>query len=266
VYERNSDSVSVVVPVYNSAGCLRQLTEAVYAALSEGQWLDFELILVNDGSIDASWSVISALADENDWVKGINFTSNYGQQHATVSGIRAAVNDIIVTMDDDLQYPPFEILELLRKLQEGYDLVYGTPRNVKQTFLRVLGSSATRMLLERQMGRKAAHQISSFRAFRSVLAHAFTSYESSSVHIDLLLFWATNSFTSVPVRHEVRKFGRSGYTFSKLVKQAFAMITGSNQSSTSSRRVEKLSYIVRYRKFSVSDDSKAPERMQELRR
>ncbi len=217
-------SVSVVVPVYNSAGSLRQLVEAVYTVLSAEQGLKFELILVNDFSIDACWSVISALVDEHDWIKGINLARNYGQHNATLCGIQAAVNDVIVTIDDDLQYPPSEILKLLRKLQEGYDLVYGRPRKVEQRLWRVLGSSVVRILLEREMGCEAARQMSAFRAFRSVLVRTSAFHRGPLVHIDLLLTRATSNFTSVTVRHEVRKLGKSGYTFVKLVKHAFALI------------------------------------------
>ena len=90
-----------------------------------------ELILVNDESADNSWAVVQELANRHAWIRGINLMRNYGQHNALLCGIRLAKFPMIVTMDDDLQTPPEEIPGLLAKLAEGYDVVYGTPRNAE---------------------------------------------------------------------------------------------------------------------------------------
>src|SRR5579871_5967812 len=118
--------VSVVVPVYNSEGSLPLLIERLSSVLEPGVSLG-ELILVNDGSVDGSWKTIQQFAAKYPWVHGYNLMRNCGQHNALLCGIRAALYPLIVTVDDDLQTPPEEIPRMLLKLEEGYDVVYGTP-------------------------------------------------------------------------------------------------------------------------------------------
>ncbi len=151
---------------------------------------------------------------------------NYGQHNALLCGIRASQYDVIVTVDDDLQHPPEEIPKLLAKLAQGFDVVYGTPEREEHGFLRDLASLTTKMALQNVMGASIARQVSAFRAFRAEVAGAFSHYEGSFVSIDVLLTWGTNRFAAVPVVHEPRKQGASGYTFRKLITHAMNMMTG----------------------------------------
>src|SRR5215204_1921433 len=111
-------SVSVIVPVYNSEATLASLAERLDSEL-RGQVAALELILVNDGSRDGSWSVVLELTNRYPWVRGIDLKRNYGQHNALLCGIRSATFDVIVTMDDDLQHPPEEIPKLLAILGAG---------------------------------------------------------------------------------------------------------------------------------------------------
>jgi len=218
-------SISVVVPVYNSEGSLpeliRRLENTLGAASSR-----FEVILVNDGSRDRSWDVISQIAQDNDWVRGIDLMRNFGQHNALLCGIRMAKNDIIVTIDDDLQQPPEEIPKLLDKLAEGYDVVYGTPQKEQHGLWRDLASQLTKLALQSAMGAQIARKVSAFRVFRTRLRDAFANYQSPFVSIDVLLTWGTTRFASIQVRHELREVGGSNYTFRKLVTHALNMMTG----------------------------------------
>src|SRR5215471_16888871 len=129
--------LSVVIPVYNSETILPELVPKLLAVLADvGR--RFEVVLVNDGSGDQSWHVIEALVLQHGVVRGINLMRNYGQHNALLCGIRAVRYDVIVTMDDDLQHPPEEIPQLLAKLAEGYDVVYGTPAQEQHGFWRNL--------------------------------------------------------------------------------------------------------------------------------
>src|SRR5918993_5335821 len=105
-------SLSVVVPVYNSEGSLRPLVERLEPVLRDVA-SDFEVLLVNDGSRDGSWSVVEELAAGRPWVRGLDLMRNYGQHNALLCGIRAARHPVVVTLDDDLQNPPEEIPKLL---------------------------------------------------------------------------------------------------------------------------------------------------------
>ncbi|NOT63039.1 MAG: glycosyltransferase family 2 protein [Acidobacteria bacterium] len=218
-------TLSVIVPVYNSAKILPQLVQRLGKVKADNRWL-LELILINDGSKDDSWSVIGDLAEHYPWIHGINLMRNYGQHNALLCGIRQAKNEIIITMDDDLQHPPEEIPKLLSELDKGFDVVYGTPQKEQHGFWRDTASQSTKLVLQSAMGADVARSITSFRAFRSSLREAFASYSGSYVFLDALLTWGTTRFSALPVRHDPRESGMSNYNFRKLIVHALNMITG----------------------------------------
>lgn len=218
-------SLSVVIPVFNgeqSIPILISRLEPVLSSLTD----EYEVILVNDGSRDNSWETICQLAQSHSWVRGINLMRNYGQHNALLSGIREASHDIVVTMDDDLQHPPEEIPRLLSKLNEGYDVVYGTPQRERHGLWRDLASQITKLALQTAMGVDVARSVSAFRVFRTQLRDAFAAYSGPFVSIDVLLTWGTTRFAAVRVRHDNRTLGVSNYTFGKLVTHAINMATG----------------------------------------
>lgn len=218
-------TLSIVVPVYNSEKSLPLLIEQLSGVLP-GLVAQYEVILVNDGSRDQSWRVISELAQQYSFVRAINMMRNYGQHNALLCGIRQAYGDVIVTMDDDLQHPPEEIHKLLAKLDEGYDVVYGTPQHEKHGLLRDFASQFTKLALQSAMGAATARQVSAFRAFRTIVRQAFETYHAPFVSIDVLLTWGTTRFIAIPVREDERTIGVSNYTFLKLVTHALNMTTG----------------------------------------
>lgn len=218
-------SISVVVPVYNSEGTLGALVNRLGPVLS-ATGDPYELILINDGSLDRSREVALQLAAQHDWIVVIDLMRNYGQHNALLCGIRAARGDTIVTMDDDLQNPPEEIPKLLAKLADGYDAIYGTPVRQQHGIWRDLASTATKLALQGAIGAQTAGQVSAFRAFQTRLREAFADYRGAFVSIDTLLTWGTTKFGAVPVRHEPRTVGVSNYTFRKLLAHSLNMMTG----------------------------------------
>lgn len=219
------ESVTVVIPVYNSETTLVSLVSRLREVLPS-VCDHYEAILVNDGSSDASWSVIEQLARDNDWVHGLKLRRNYGQHNALLCGIRAARHSVIVTMDDDLQHPPEELPRLLTKLAEGFDVVYGVPIKMPHSWWRNLSSRVTKWALANAMGNPNIRDIDAFRAFRSELRDAFANYASPNLLLDVLLSWGTTSFASVPVEHLERAKGRSNYNIPKLIDQTMLMLTG----------------------------------------
>lgn len=217
--------LSIVIPVYNSEQSLPPLLEQLALVLPTLAPA-FEVILVNDGSRDNSWSLITTLIPRFPFVRAINMMRNYGQHNAILCGVRHAQGDVIVTMDDDLQHPPEEIHKLLDKLNEGYDVVYGTPHKEGHGFLRDLASQATKLALQSAMGAATARKVSAFRAFRTIVRQSFATYHAPFLSIDVLLTWGTTRFSSVTVREDERTLGTSNYTFGKLVTHALNMATG----------------------------------------
>lgn len=217
--------ISIVVPVYNSEGSLLDLIARLRPVL-EGMGRPHEVVLVNDGSRDGSWKVIEKLSQGNDWVRGIDLMRNHGQENALLCGIRAARYDTTATIDDDLQNPPEEIPRLIAKLEEGFDVVYGTPVKEQHGLFRDLASIITKLVMQEAMGAKNARNVTAFKVFRTQLREAFSRYRSPHVSIDVLLTWGTQNFGSLTVRHDARKVGQSNFTFRKLVRHAINMLTG----------------------------------------
>jgi len=143
--------ISFVVPVYRSADSLAELHRRIRSAFETDE-RGFEVVFVEDCGGDESWAVICQLASADPQVRGFRLSRNFGQHSALLCGIRAALGDVIVTLDDDLQHAPEEIPRLLAKLDEGYDVVYGPPERERHGLLRNLASQITKLTLEGAMG------------------------------------------------------------------------------------------------------------------
>lgn len=218
-------TISVVVPVYNSQDTLEELVRRLKAVLAPIT-TEYEIVLVNDGSRDRSWERVQALSAAHPEVRGIDLMRNYGQHNALLCGIRTARFDVIVTIDDDLQHPPEEIPLLLAKLSEGHDVVYGTPKELPHSLWRNLMSRFTKRAMAIAMGIHNIQDISAFRCFRTDLRNAFSSYQSPNLLLDVLLSWGTTKFAAVTVDHRPRLIGKSNYNFLKLFNQALLILTG----------------------------------------
>ena len=221
----NKRSISVIVPVYNSEQTLVALHKRLNSVCTKLAG-EFEIIFVNDGSVDNSWEEIKILEEKNPSVIGVNLMKNFGQHNALLCGIRKAKYELIATLDDDLQNPPEELPKLIEKLNEDFDVVYGKPDKEQHGLFRNISSVITKIALKTTMGVENAKNVGAFRVFRTQLREAFKQYSGSFISIDVLLTWGTNRFTAVPVKIDDRQFGRSNYTFSKLFVHALNMITG----------------------------------------
>jgi glycosyltransferase involved in cell wall biosynthesis len=217
-------NISVVVPVYNGSDSLPLLVDEVEKVLPDVAGA-FELVLVNDGSPDQSWQVISELAGSHPLVRGIDLMRNYGQHNATLCGVREACYEVIVTMDDDLQNPPREIPKLLDKLAEGYDVVYGVARKRQQVWWKNLASVVIKRAIAYVMGLRTVRDIGAFKAFRADLRRSFEDFNSPDVLVDVLLSWGTSRFASVTVEEAPRTVGKSNYNLFKLIKVSLLVLT-----------------------------------------
>lgn len=219
-----ADGVSILVPVYNSADSITELTERLTATLS-ALTTKYEILLIDDGSQDTSAEVILQLVGRDRHVKGVRLARNYGQHNALLSGIRRVSFPITVTIDDDLQNAPEDIPLLLEVLKDC-DVVYGCPESEVHNWWRAMASRATKLALAESIGNGVIKDVSAFRAFRTHLRDGFATYNNPFVCIDVLLSWTTTNFRSVSVTHHSRAYGKSTYTARKLIAHAFNMITG----------------------------------------
>lgn len=220
-----NNSISIIIPVYNSAKILPELVERLNKSLNT--LIDqYEILLINDGSKDNSWEIIQSLSSKIPAVNGINLMRNYGQHNALLCGIRNAKNEYLVTMDDDLQHPPEEIHKLFNEIQKGFDVVYGIPQKLVHYKWRNFFSKLTKNLLAKFLGIKRIKYISAFRIMRREVRKGFEDFNSPNVIIDALLTWGTEKFSTVEVYEQPRAQGRSNYNFFKLVKISMVILTG----------------------------------------
>ena len=203
---------------------MRRLTDVAAAC---GR--DHEIVLVNDGSTDDSWRRIRALRAHDERVRSVDLVRNFGQHNALLAGIRLARYPVVVTLDDDLQNPPEEVPKLLAKLDEGWDVIYGSasPSEYGRFGLwRKLATQLTKLALKTAMGSDTARQASAFRAFRTSVRDAFADYRRP-IRVDRRP--TDMGDDAVHSRHgppRARADGTSGYTFRKLVTHAMNMATG----------------------------------------
>ena len=232
--------ISLVCPVYCSAQTLRILVDQICACLN-GVY-KFEILLIDDRSPDSSWLEIVQISRENSAVRGIRLGRNVGQHGALLAGIRSARFDKIVTIDDDLQNPPSEVIKLVQTLDSNGGVVYGVSADVKQKMWRRASSIGAKQLFKKFLGFDSAVNISSFRAFETNLRDAFSGEIGPSVSIDSLLTWSTSTFCSIEVQHHPRLQGKSHYSFRKLVR--FMIDTATSYSVVPLRLATTLGSIV----------------------
>lgn len=207
---------SVVIPVFNSAATMSELCSRIHNVFIS---LDrpYEIILVDDGSTDASWAEIEKIKiSGNSNISGIKLSKNFGQHNAILCGFNFCKGDLIITMDDDLQHPPEEIPKLLLKYEETKaDVVYGMPLDKKHSSMRKAGSYFVRSTSEHSSSKVQGG--SSFRLIKRSLTDTIkNNHNHNFLFLDAILGWYTGNFASIEVSHAPRKAGRSGYTFQKL--------------------------------------------------
>jgi len=234
---RYQPGVSIVVPTYKSPTTLTELVERTELLGLNA----FEIIIVDDGNNDATWEQIGLLSQTNKSVVGLRLGRNFGQHSALLAGVRKAKYSQIVTIDDDLQNPPEEIPNLLAKLVNGVDVVYGVSTQVRQNVWRRFTSRTAKAIFAKVLGFESAISISSFRAFRTQLREGFAGELGPHVSLDALLTWSTSRFSTLEVEHHARRVGKSNYSFTKLVR--FMLDTATSYSTRPLRLATTLGFI-----------------------
>ncbi len=210
-------SISVVVPVYNSENSLEHFYNVLSMELKK-ICRDYEIIMVDDGSIDSSYEKMMELHSIDSRVKIIELQGNFGQQNALMCGFHYSTGEYIVTLDDDLQHPPEEIYKLKKKIDEGYDVVYGIPIIKQHSVYRKIGSKMTDYLFNKICLKPRNIKIGSFRIIRRNIVNEIIKDSTSFVYISAITFRITNNVSNIIVNHNAREYGKSNYNFYKLLK------------------------------------------------
>lgn len=209
--------ISVVIPVYNSEESVALVVEETRKAFAEWE-IDHEIILVNDGSRDNSWSIIEALAQKHDNITAINFLKNYGQHNALLCGLKYSKGDYVVTIDDDLQNPPREIIKLIEKSRDGHDLVMGKFIEKKHSLFRRVGSKFVQYLNRKVFGYDPSLTLSNFRLIHKDVVQRVINYKTSFPYIPGLVLMFSSRQANVFVEHNERTHGVSNYNIVRILK------------------------------------------------
>lgn len=218
---------SVVVPVYNSEHTLEELYHRLEKVFRETLKEDFELILVDDGSKDRSYEIMEKLRSRDHRVKIIQMARNFGQHPALLCGFAHVKGDFVVTMDDDLQHQPEELPKMVRVMEErpDVDVIIASYEGRKHGPIRKLGTKVSVWATSKMLGKDPNLQITSYRLIRRFLVDAMLQTNTYLPQIGNLLVLSSNRIINVPVQHADRAYGKSGYSFKRLVKDLIYDIT-----------------------------------------
>lgn len=208
--------VSFVIPCYCSEATLEDVVKEIETTACAIQ-RSYEIILVNDNSPDKTFSIIERVAKRNPHIIGIELARNFGQHAALMAGFRYASGEYIVCLDDDGQTPANEVGKLLDKLDEGYDVVYASYDQKKQTGFRNWGSAVNSKMTEVMLGKPKNLVINSYFAMKHFIMEEMLHYEHCYPYVVGLVLRTTNNICNVPVHHRERQQGTSGYTIKKLI-------------------------------------------------
>lgn len=209
--------LSIVVPLYNEEDSVEELLARI---LEVGKEFDFpyEIIFVDDGSKDKTWDLIGQLKETTPHLRAIKFRRNYGQTSAMAAGIEYAWGQIIVTMDGDLQNDPSDIPLLLKKIDEGFDIVSGWRKNRKDHFSRVIPSRIANAIISFTTGVRLHDYGCSLKAYRKECINSLKAYGEMHRFFPALASMTGARVTEVPVTHHPRIYGVSKYGFNRIFK------------------------------------------------
>jgi glycosyltransferase involved in cell wall biosynthesis len=216
--------LTVVIPVYNAEKSIEILIDELIKVLTN---ISFEIILVNDGSIDLSAKICKSLSAKYKNIKYIGLRKNFGEFNAVICGLNYAQGAYSVIIDDDFQNPPSEILKLLNEAENNdFDVVYSYYKEKKHSFTRNLGSSLVNNLTSYLLKKPKDLYLSSFKIIKKEVVQEIIKFETPYTYIDGLIFQVTNNIGKTEVLHNERSSGESNYTISKLISLFLTIIFG----------------------------------------
>jgi undecaprenyl-phosphate 4-deoxy-4-formamido-L-arabinose transferase len=209
--------ISIVVPVYNSEKTIEKLCEKIIINMNSHNF-DYEIILVDDNSRDKSYNLMKQLHNNYNNITCIKLRENAGQQNALLCGLRYGLGNYFVTIDDDLQYNPDDIIELYIKMQEGYDVVYGVPSRKQHNKYRNSGTYIKEWMFSVMLGKPRAIRLTSYRIMTKNIVNQIKLETASYVYLSATILKYTKNIANVEINHYDRQFGKSNYNFKKLLK------------------------------------------------
>lgn len=221
------EKYSIVIPVFNSAMCIDDLTSRIIHVMESNNF-EYELIFVDDGSIDNSWLTIKIIKEKYpDRIRAIKLSRNFGQHNATICGINHAGGNYIITIDDDLEYNPDDIPTLIETIKnKDSDVVYGVGKQSKSLIRHLL--SMIILFIVRKINGENTARGSSFRIIRVELAKRIAGHSNHFSMIDEFITWYTEKVSFISITREKSKKQKSGYSVVGLSKMVLETIVFSS--------------------------------------
>ncbi|HAP69504.1 MAG TPA: glycosyltransferase [Flavobacteriales bacterium] len=215
--------LSLCIAVYQEEEVILTFISEVTKELERLQ-VDYEIIFVDDGSTDKTVSLISEAIKDNTQIRLIEFSYNHGKQAAITAAIAHAKGGTLLYMDPDLQDPPHEIGQFLKKMDEGYDLVFGVRKEKKDSLLNRLYSKVFWSSLNTYTGLQIPKGLAVMRMFNREFADQFLSYKEQNRFIEGIFMRIGMNYTTIKIDQEERRAGTTKYNFKKKMKLAFDAI------------------------------------------
>lgn len=220
----SSRSVSIIVPVYNEQDALDALFEEI-GRIAEAERYDLQVIFVDDGSTDASWSRIVSLAERDRRVGGVRFRRNAGKAAALMAGFAAAKGDIVFTMDADLQDPPEEMPRLIEKLDAGYDVVSGWKKQRLDPWHKVYPSRVFNKIISMTTGVSLHDHVCGLKCYRRKVLSDLRIYGELHRFLGVLSAAKGYRVAEIPTLHRKRTTGVGKYGVSRFAKGFLDLVT-----------------------------------------
>jgi len=215
---KSNTHISIVIPAYNEEDNIPILYEKLKGVL-ERLGREYEVIFVDDGSVDRTWERLKEIAEKDQRVKLIRFRKNYGQTAAMYAGFQHVSGEVVITMDADLQNDPEDIPMLLQKLEEGYDIVSGWRKDRKDPFLsRRLPSMIANWIISKVTGVELHDYGCTLKAYRADIVKRLELYGDMHRFLPALTKRLGAKITEIPVRHHPRLYGKSKYGIGRTVR------------------------------------------------
>lgn len=214
--------LSIVIPVYNAEKIIDTLISRVDYEV-KSLYENYEIILVEDGSIDNSWSIIKKNCSTNKKIKGLKLSRNFGQHNAITAGLQESSGEKVIVMDCDLQHNPKYISQFVKKSNEGFDIVYSKMNKRSFGILKNLSSrlffKVYNYLIDNKKF-KGSDKIGSFSLITRKVVIEYLSFGDYVRHYLMVLRWLGFKSSIININHEPRFSGRSSYTLSELIKHS----------------------------------------------
>lgn len=217
--------ISVVVPLYNEEDSLRPLANEIKKVFAEMQQMEYEVLFVDDGSTDKSPEVLRELYKENNRFKFIQFNRNYGKSAALSVGFKHVTGDLVITMDADLQDDPKEIPNLIKKINEGFDLVSGWKKIRHDPFIKRTTSRLFNFVTALTTGIKIHDFNCGLKAYKKEVVKSLKVYGEMHRYLPVLAHWNGFKVGEIPVQHHQRRYGKTKFGASRFVKGYLDLIT-----------------------------------------